>query len=392
MNDVERRLRDLGERARRDVGAPLRARPEALRRIRLRRGLASGAAALSAVAIVAGGIGVAGLRTPGREDVRPAQVATPGPEAGGCGITFGPTYLPEGFDPEPHPGSGGHDDVTAAERAGIIGHFRGPRGVYVDVLETAPPSAPVRRSQITVLGAPATLGAIHEGHSVEFRAGTCDYSLAAYGLTRGELRRFAEGLEAGSTSADGDQRPVVWPEDTRAEAETVCARSRARERTAPAIATRFAVEVLEWDSPILEPPPKPGDPWTVTPLGGDLYGGEVDAGVRIWTTEVRPRCWSVSGVSRLADRRPTGVAVEVNGRSVDVGFDPLGAAAAEIRVGYGGRWALRVWDAPAEPVVPLRLGFRPESTGSLLILLEDESGDVFSAVALSLPAGGFTAG
>jgi hypothetical protein len=391
VNDVERRLAELGERAR-DVAGPLRARPEALRRIRRRRGLLSGAAALSVVAVVIGGIGLAGLPTAERDEPRPAHVATPAPdEPKECPIAFAPTYLPDGIDADPRPGSGGSPGVAAAEDAGIIGHFRGPQGTFIDVMDAAPPSATSRPSQITVLGAPATLAAIHEGYSVELRAGRCDYSLAGYGVTRGELRRFAEGLERVRHPAPVELR-VVWPEDTAAEAYAACAANRGRQRTAPAIVSRFATDVLGWGSPIVDPPRTSSGAWTVTPLGGNVYDGGVEAGVRIWTEEVRPGCWSVSSVSRLPDRRQTGLGVSVRGPRVEVAFDPLGAASAEIRVGYGQRRVRRVWNAPANSFVRLVLGFRPDSTGSLLILLEDEDGDVFSAVATSLPAGDFAAG
>jgi hypothetical protein len=390
MNDVERRLRDLGEKAREDVTAPLRARPAALRRIRRRRGLLSGTAALSLVAVVAGGIGLAGL--PAERDLTPpAQTpsAHPQPEPR-CRIAFAPTYLPAGIDAVPLPGSGGHDDLEAAEQQGVIGHFRGPKGTYIDVMDT-PPGRATDRARLEIFGAPATLGSIHEGYSVEFRAGRCDYTLAGYGLVRSELRRFATSLIRVGRPPTAEPGLVVWPEDTADGAEAGCARAAARERTGPAVVFRFATEVLGWESPLVAPSSTGSHVWTVKPSGGGAYGGDVEAGVEIATTEIVPRCFSISSVSRLRDRRPTGVGVSVHGDLVTVAYDPLGAHSVSVEIGYGGS-DRTVHDEPPLDSVRVRLGSPPRTTGHFLILFRDEQGRVFSAAASTLPAGDFAAG
>lgn len=391
MNDVERRLAELGERARQEAG-PLRARPEALRRIRRRRGLVSGVAALSVVAVVAGGIGLAGLEAADRDAVRPVATPAPSPgERGRCTIAFAPTYLPDGVDAEPRPGSGGSPDAAAAEEAGIIGHFRGPQGTFIDVLDGPPPSAVVRRSGITVLGARATLGVIHEGYAVAFRAGRCRYALAAYGVTRDQLRRFAEGLLA-TRPGRGPTFAAVWPEDTLDGALEACARSPRPEPVD--VAARFVDDVLGWDDPFIAATEPGGRRMTleVRPSFDLPSDVRLRPGVQLFMKKALPRCWSIGSIYRLSDRRPTGLGVSVSGRTVDVGFDPLDATKATIEVGYGGRRVRGEWKAPDDPHVRLQLDFPPDTTGSLLVLFKDGDGTVIRAMATPLPPGDFAAG
>ena len=113
-------------------------------------------------------------------------------EQGSCGLPFGfrPTYLPPGFEAEAKRGnSDGELDVP---RPGIA-HYPGSRG-SIDIEPGPPGFAQSFRRRITVLGRPAFVGDIHEGYSVNFSHESCDYELRAYGISRPELRRFAEGL------------------------------------------------------------------------------------------------------------------------------------------------------------------------------------------------------
>ena len=114
--------------------------------------------------------------------------------------------------------------------------------------------------------------------------------------------------------------------------------------------------------------------------------------IMVYTRKEIPRCWSIGSVSRLPDRRPTGVGIGVTGRKVVIGFDPLGAASASLEVGYGGRVATQTWQAGEDTAVHFELDFEPDTTGHFLILMRDETGAVFSATGGPLPAGDFAAG
>ena len=383
MNDFERRLRDLGERTRDDVKDPLRPRPAALRRIRRRRAVLSTGALACVASVVAVTAFVFSADTQETTRVRPAD-GPPVVEPDACAIPFEPTYVPEGFD---------RVAKAAADegRPELMATFASERPGVIEVTKSAA-FVQTRPRPIEVLGVAGTIGLIHEGYSVEFHHGECEYVLNGYGVTKSELRRFATRLTSPLAEMPPGPPPVVvWPEDTLEQAEDACAAAAPRERTAPALVARFATDVLGWESPIYEAPPSRSDPWTVIPFARDTYGGNVEAGVTIWTKEVAPGCWSISGVSRLPDRRGTGVGVSVRGRVVEIGYGELGATSASIEVGYGGR-SRDVYDRRELGFVRVNLGYRPRTTGHFSILLRDEDGNVFTAYVVKLPEGDFTAG
>ncbi|HEX2295434.1 MAG TPA: hypothetical protein VHN37_09010 [Actinomycetota bacterium] len=383
MNDFERRLRDLGEKARDEVRTDLVPRAAHVRRIGRRRLIGAGSAFLSVALVVAGAAAAVSGGDDGRAPVPPAREGRVEPGDRCAELSFEPTYMPRGFAPAPPPDDG---------RVGIVGRFERGRATFIEVT-TERHFQQTRPRTIEVLGARGTIGDIHEGWSVEFRHRKCDYVLHAYGISRPELRLFAAGLTSVQKPAVPEHGVAVWPEDTRAEAGIACAEAGPRERTQPAVVSAFAMEVLGWDSPIYSAPEEGSVGWRVVPSARDAYGGAVEAGVTVFTVEVEPGCWSVGSVSRLPDRRPTGVGISVRGREVSIGFDPLGAASARIEVGYGDRRTRAVWDSGLdEPHVLLDLGFEPAASGHFLVLFEDEEGRVFSATGGPLPAGDFAAG
>lgn len=390
MNDFERRLRDLGDKAREDASAPVRPRPAALRRIRRRRAaLSTGALACVATIVTVGAFAWA-AREPREQAPPPAGESNLLEIVTKCGDpAFEPAYVPEGY-------ATAWGLPSDEDRPGVIGALYRGKAHAVELTMTPGDWVQTRPRPIEVLGARATIGTIHEGWSVEFRYRDCDYALLGYGIGRGQLERVAEGLEprATVTSAPdgGDQGlSLVWPEDTFERAEEGCNEASPGERTAPQVVSRFATEVLGWESPIYAPPPTRSDAWTVRPSAPDTYGGNVSAGVSVWTTEILPGCWSITSLSRLPDRRPTGVGVSVSGRAVSIGYDPLGATSATIEIGYGGR-DRKVFDRAPLDVVEVKLGYDPDTTGHFLVLLRDEAGQVFTAYGSALPAGDFAAG
>jgi hypothetical protein len=378
MNDVERRLRDLGDRAGDEVIPALRPRADALRRIRRRRAALS-TTALACVATIGAAGAFAWTGEGSREPLPPADGPSVAEPRGCRSIPFEPTYVPEGFEREPaRPVDGG--------TPGLVATFESNRPASIQVTTRHYAFVQTRPRPIEVLGAPGTIGLVHEGYSVEFHHGACEYVLNGYGVTKSELRRFATGLVP---AGKAPSVTVAWPEDTFEDAERACAEAEPRERTAPQVVSRFATEVLGWDSPIWSQAGSSGR-WTITP-GGGVAGAGVPAGVQAWTTEVVPGCWSITSASRLPDRRPTGVGVSVRGRLVEIAYDTLGASEVSVEVGYGGR-TREVYDRRGRGFVRVRLQDHPDTTGHFLVLFRNGDGDVFTAHAVPLPAGDFTAG
>jgi hypothetical protein len=184
---------------------------------------------------------------------------------------------------------------------------------------------------------------------------------------------------------------AIWPETTPARAEAACGSNAPRWRADPTeVGLRFAREVLGW------PDATNPDVLQLRKSGGAVMSisrseGEPDAPVLV---SVAPRlfeegCLSVVGVSRPEGKEPTGLSVSVHGAVAELGWDPRGAASAEVRVGFGeleqvkevrAERARFVFDAP------------PTEPGYFLVLLRDEGGEVMSAMGSILPVGDFTAG
>jgi hypothetical protein len=110
---------------------------------------------------------------------------------------FTPTFVPDGWSAEVVPGLGGGSEIPNGW------HYSGGEGRFIDVTlgDTAQPQGQGTAEPIVVLGREGTIGGIHEGYSVEFPTDVaeppCDrFVLAGYGISRDDLRAFAEGLVA----------------------------------------------------------------------------------------------------------------------------------------------------------------------------------------------------
>lgn len=394
MNDFERGLKQLGEAAERDLPADVRPRPEALRRIRMRRRLLGGSVALCVAVVVAGGAVLAGGGASDREALPPAEERTERPSdllerAERCGVPFRPTYLPPGFSAKPQEGPGG--DAALQPNAPAIAHFRGPAARFVDVVVSPRASfAQTDPARVTVLGRHANLGAIHEGYSVEFWLGHCRYELLGYGVGRRELRDFATGL-VGTEPKGGPYFGAVWPEDTLGEARRGCADGG---RSHPVfVVSDFAAEELRWPEPEVVVEKRARSKWkvAVTPAG-PLTGLAPEPGVRVWMREVFPRCWSVESVSPLAERKLDALSVSVVDGMADIVFERHGATSASVEFGYGTHSTRTHWHRGDGTVTTLQVDGEARATGHFLVLLRDADGDPFTAIGRTLPPGDFVAG
>ncbi|MFN2588956.1 MAG: hypothetical protein ABR613_12685 [Actinomycetota bacterium] len=390
MNEIERGLRELGEEAGRESAGDLRPRPGSLGRVRLRRRLLSGSVALCTALVVAGGVVLAGDGGPRRDPAPARQEDEPSPQpdqrAERCGVPFEPTYLPPGFEAGPKEGAGG----DAPDVVGTVAHFGGSTGRFIEV--TVPfrgGFAETRRAAVTVLGRRGVLGAIHEGYAVEFRVGRCRYELLGYGVTRRQLRDFAEGLVATEPRASA-YFAAVWPEDTAAGARRGCRRG---DRSDPVgVASDFTAQVMRWLDPDVAIVARSPSERTLDVRPADGVGREppIRRGVRLHMREVLPDCWSVASASPPDERAVLGISVR--GEKVDVSFDRGTGVGATVEIGYGRSKVRKVWDARARGLLHLDIGFEPETTGHFLILLHDADGTTFTALGRPLPPGDFAAG
>lgn len=129
----------------------------------------------------------------------PGAGSSEGPSCGHVSFRLG--VVPDGWAAEIQPGSGGGE----GDHPALVGHFGAPglagtvegaRLGYADLVVGPPPFHQRKPRPLTVLGdETATFGAIHEGFSVEFVLGDCDYTLLGYGLTEKEMTGVATGLQ-----------------------------------------------------------------------------------------------------------------------------------------------------------------------------------------------------
>ena len=116
-------------------------------------------------------------------------------------LPFRATHLPPGFDSTLHSGQGGGGGDLPGEV--IVFHYRGPEasGRFINVFrgtgmyEVNESGA----SPIMVLDARGEIGEIHDGYGVEFELnneprGCRAFSVEAFGVSKEELKAFAEGL------------------------------------------------------------------------------------------------------------------------------------------------------------------------------------------------------
>ena len=379
MNDLERRLRELGEQARGEVKRDLTPRRSALQKIRRRR-LAAGTSVFTTLALLVGGGAFALSRAEGEQPpVPPADARrTPDPSACGFPLDFEPTYLPPGFSGEPRP--------RPEDAPWVVARFDGGKGAVIDLTTPAHGFSQTRPSEIEVLDGPATIGAIHEGYSVAFDRGRCHYVLNAYGVSMRELQRFAEGLR--------ELTPLpfagMWPEDSRGPAYDAC-KVRPLDRRWPlTVARDFVRKVVGWRRYELDTSDK-GNPRKVNVNGPNPPYEDRVPDVQLFLKEVLPDCWSITSVTTGRLHRATDPGVSVRGRTVEIAFDPHEAAAATVEVGYGGRVATAEWEG-GDPVVRLELPFDPDTTGHFLVLLRNPNGFPFGAIGRALPPGDFPPG
>lgn len=390
MNEIERALQELGRRTRGDVPrSPLPG--GAFRRIKLRRAVIAGTTALS-VLLAVGGVVYASSRMGEERDLPPANVS-PSPtevahEPCGYPLSFHANFIPRGLGTRVHPGG-----RSGADAPGIIAHYEGnPRGALIEVAVAGISSfAQTSKERIGVLGSTGTVGVIHEGFSVEFDYAGCSYELRAYGLTEATLRRFAENLVPRGGTLEAPFHSL-WPDHTAATAHANCGQQDYR-LDPESVALEFGALVMEWREPIAIPLERSATEWS-----GELRKSASDDGaepsgpaIRIWVNEAFPGCWSVTTVARHPDREPTGMSVGVAGRDFELGFTPLGAASADIEVGYGERTTSTVWKG-GDSFVHIDLPFDPDAPGHVLIILRDASGQPFSAASATFPQGDFVAG
>jgi hypothetical protein len=309
--------------------------------------------------------------------------------------------VPEGWIPELQPRGGG-----GAEWPGGLGHYgtdekagtseNATRG-FIDLIAGTPPYLQGNRSVIEVLGRRASVGDIHEGYSVEFTHGECDFVLLAYGIDRPVLSDFAQGLrlvqEPGPDETNSEIDPewfgAIWPEESYEAAEQGCAlENPADSWRADPVSTRlnFAVQVLGWEEP-------------VHGKGDEVRrdGSAESPVVIVSVVEFSPECWIVTSVSRTAEeaaRHPEneGAMLSIQGRKVQMYFgDMRDAVSAILEVGYGGEKTQHVWKR-GDDVAEFTLDFEPQGRGHYLVMLRDENGEVFSAFGSAIPEGNFAAG
>lgn len=182
---------------------------------------------------------------------------------------------------------------------------------------------------------------------------------------------------------------TIWPQDIKKEALEACDSPAARLRKDPIrTAEAFGSDVMDWNTAV---------GWTNkrTRYGTavslhEWAGHEAPPAPRVdvWVVRVAPQCWAVGSVSRPSDGRRPGLSVSIRGRKAEVFFALRGAASATVEVGYGDE-QIRMETVDS---LTFDLGFKPRTTGHLLILLRDESGHIKGAIGTPLPAGDFAAG
>ena len=131
MNEIERALRELGERTRDDIPATSLS-GGALRRIKARR-IGVVATTVLSVAVVGAGIVFASVNVGDDTPLPPTHVSpTPSetaPTPCGYPLSFHANFIPKGFGTRARRGSG-----SGAEFPGVIAHFSGERqGAFIDV-------------------------------------------------------------------------------------------------------------------------------------------------------------------------------------------------------------------------------------------------------------------
>jgi hypothetical protein len=178
---------------------------------------------------------------------------------------------------------------------------------------------------------------------------------------------------------------AIWPEDTANQALAAAADSTAGDqpwrRSATGTALRFARQVFGWRNPSVEKSRRLSG-LTEVQLG-DRRGGS--ARVQLGDP-IAPNWWSVLDVQSFARWDPT---LSVRGRRVMVSFGNRGQVVTVVQITFGD---MEVSKTVKGSDASLRLPDAPKTSGAILLLLQDESGYVFDARGVTLPAGDYAAG
>jgi hypothetical protein len=142
--------------------------------------------------------------TPGSLPTTPVSVAT---ECVPVSLPFRATVVPEGWFTQAAPWSRIVDGAPGWSWAAATGRS-------IDALWGTSPFPQTNAEPITVMGEAGTIGDIHEGFSVEVPLADaeppCDpLVLVGYGISRDDLRAFAEGLVPIDLDPDGEVAVVV---------------------------------------------------------------------------------------------------------------------------------------------------------------------------------------
>lgn len=186
-----------------------------------------------------------------------------------------------------------------------------------------------------------------------------------------------------------DVPPTIWPLDIKQDALEACDSPAAGLRDDPIrTAEAFGSDVLGWNDAVgwVKKRTRYGTAVSLYEWAG--HEAPPAPRVHVWIVRVAPQCWAVGSVSRPSDTRRPGLSLSIRGRRVQVFFSLRGAASATVEVGYGGKLTRK----ETSDSLMFDLGFKPRTTGHLLILLRDEFGHIKSAIGTPLPAGDFAAG
>jgi hypothetical protein len=147
---------------------------------------------------VVGWATIPGLLDRGNTDEdRGEIVATPTPAPACARVEIRATSLPDGWSYEAKAGSASKGSSPTA-----LWHWapiENGTGAYVEIWQYGYtytlPDGEADWEPIKVLDEWGKIGAIHDGYTVEFHSGGCQYSMVGFGLGQQELREIGEGLE-----------------------------------------------------------------------------------------------------------------------------------------------------------------------------------------------------
>jgi len=211
-------------------------------------------------------------------------------------------------------------------------------------------------------------------------------------------------MEKRVSTAERRDRPsfAIWPQDTYSGAAAACssaAKLAGRRSDQILFAKQFVSQVLEWHRARIADTGAAAGTFYATVSRGPRagVGGKVVLGiVDVVTNGPLDHLWKEGGsgclmLSVLEPPPPSGrgdIDVRVRGRAVSVHFESHGARSARVIIGYGRERELTKTVTGSRAA--FRLPSRPEWAGHLMVLLQDDSGNVFTASGIALMAGNLT--